>query len=605
MGSLTRRSPHRDEGGFTLVEVLLAVTIMGVVVGALSLALIVAMRSTGAATERLGDSQSAQLLTKWFAGDVQQADAVDGVDTGPGTASGCAGADEGTNVVRFRTTTAPGTSYVSYRVVQVPDEWRLVRRSCVAGQPGDAVVAAHRLQNDAAAQASVTPTQVTITVYVAGGYGYSSTGQRVLVDTPTPCTVGLAVSPSVAQLASDPGPLPGPMAVSATLSGFCPSSTSLTISPAPPGYTGPVPLSGGDGSWSLDLQSLGHSWSSGSYTLGLDGFGTTAQLQLDAPPPPQACQAGLTLSDHALTLASGGKLPKDVTVTAHSVNGACPTSLVVRFLRGPEAVELPLAAASGWTGTVASSVGTWSPGDVPFALYEPSGAWPLDTDVLALSAAAPPSGACTADLRLSHLSLTLTPAGQLPSDVQVRAENVSSGCPSNLNVYYDRGPAGSSVDLQVKRVSGWADTIRRDDGTWNARVVPILLLHGNREVSRAQLELRAAAKSNCKLVDTTPSAGPDNVPVDKKSGKTKQEIRIVMQPTTNDTTPCRGLAARFSTEDGTVLTFLVGTEGQNVTAEIPPGTGPFEAGQVVAVDIIDTWAGDAKVGTSSFKTFDQ
>src|SRR5690606_36810147 len=95
------------------------VTIMAVVSGALATALIVSMRSMADASDRMAGSQSAQLLTKWLAGDVQQADAgAGGVDTDGATPSGCATSD-GANVVRFRATSPAGaTSYVSYRVVQ-------------------------------------------------------------------------------------------------------------------------------------------------------------------------------------------------------------------------------------------------------------------------------------------------------------------------------------------------------------------------------------------------------------------------------------------------------------------------------------------------------
>ena len=607
MATLRPRA-RRDERGFTLVEVLLAVTIMGVVIGALSMAIIVAMRSTGAATERMSDSQSAQLLTKWFAGDVQQADAGGaGVDKEPTTASGCAGPDEGTNVVRFQTTTSGGTSYVSYRLVPGAEEWRLVRRACAEGQPGEAVVAAHRLQrSEAAAQATVSPTQVTITAYVESGYGYTSTGQRVLDGASTDCTAGLLVYPSAVQLATDPGPLPEPVTVTATLSGFCATGPTLSITPAPAGLAGPVPLSGSGGTWSVDLDALALQWSAGTVTLTLDGHGINATLELQAPPPPQACAAQLDLSEHALTLGSGGTLPKAVTASASGFSGACPPSLVVRYHHAGGQGELSaLEAGNGWTATAATAGSTWAPGDVVFELFEPAGTTPLDTDTLTLTAAASPGSGCTATLHLSHSSVTLTSTGALPHDIGVWLEDVSSGCPGSLKLYFDQGPSGSPPDVDLKKKDAWQGTISKNSGTWQPRVVTVYIKHGVHTVASTTLELVAPAQSNCTLVNTTPSAGPDNVAADKSTGKTKQEIRIVMQPTTNDNTPCRGLAARFTTNDGTVLTFLVVTEGQNVTAKIPSGTGPFKAGKVVAVDIIDTWAGDAKVGTSSFKTFAQ
>lgn len=51
------RGRPADEDGFTLVELVLSVTIMVVVVGSLSMALLVAMRSTTSAGERPAPSR--------------------------------------------------------------------------------------------------------------------------------------------------------------------------------------------------------------------------------------------------------------------------------------------------------------------------------------------------------------------------------------------------------------------------------------------------------------------------------------------------------------------------------------------------------------------
>lgn len=71
---------NRSEGGFTLMELLMAVTILGIIVSALAGGLIAYMRVSGETADRLGETPQIQLATTYFASDVQSAERVD-VDT--------------------------------------------------------------------------------------------------------------------------------------------------------------------------------------------------------------------------------------------------------------------------------------------------------------------------------------------------------------------------------------------------------------------------------------------------------------------------------------------------------------------------------------------
>src|SRR4051812_5416202 len=66
---------HEDEG-FTLIELLIAVTLMGMVMAALTSAMIVAFRTVDSTRETVTDSARAQLLSAYLVSDAQSADQV-------------------------------------------------------------------------------------------------------------------------------------------------------------------------------------------------------------------------------------------------------------------------------------------------------------------------------------------------------------------------------------------------------------------------------------------------------------------------------------------------------------------------------------------------
>jgi type II secretory pathway pseudopilin PulG len=66
----------RDEGGLTLIEVLVTVSLMGFVMAALSSALFVGLRTTHDTQTSLDQSNAEQLITTYVAKDIQAASAI-------------------------------------------------------------------------------------------------------------------------------------------------------------------------------------------------------------------------------------------------------------------------------------------------------------------------------------------------------------------------------------------------------------------------------------------------------------------------------------------------------------------------------------------------
>jgi prepilin-type N-terminal cleavage/methylation domain-containing protein len=69
-----------DDEGFTLIELLIAIAIMGLMLGAITSAMIVAFRTVDARRQTVTDSSGAQLLVSYLVADVQAADRVQPTD---------------------------------------------------------------------------------------------------------------------------------------------------------------------------------------------------------------------------------------------------------------------------------------------------------------------------------------------------------------------------------------------------------------------------------------------------------------------------------------------------------------------------------------------
>lgn len=181
---MTRRL--RDESGFTLVELLITIAILGVVIAPLTAALIVALRTTDETSNRLAGSNDAQLLSIWLPGDIQSAGNQSGdIVAAPTANTECSGV---TNLLRlrWRETQSTTTTYVAaYAIRSGPDgTWRLVRYSCVNGGAATTHVVARNLAATSAGSVSVTGTKVAVTLTEQAtptepaGYSFTVSGNR-------------------------------------------------------------------------------------------------------------------------------------------------------------------------------------------------------------------------------------------------------------------------------------------------------------------------------------------------------------------------------------------------------------------------------------------
>jgi prepilin-type N-terminal cleavage/methylation domain-containing protein len=117
------------ENGFTLVELLLAVSILGLIMAPLSLGFITGIRLVGRSDERFTDSRSALISAAYFASDVATANAIV-----PNDAAACGG---GTALVSFNSSDANGAvgavqnNEVSYVYdTSIATSKRLLRKYC-------------------------------------------------------------------------------------------------------------------------------------------------------------------------------------------------------------------------------------------------------------------------------------------------------------------------------------------------------------------------------------------------------------------------------------------------------------------------------------------
>jgi prepilin-type N-terminal cleavage/methylation domain-containing protein len=101
---------HRKaDRGFTIVEVLIVVTLMGVLSVVLSAAVIVVLRTNPSNAERVDDARVLQGITTWLPQDIDSTPTA-GFVTDPMKAADCAGSHAGTNLLHLTWTETVGAS---------------------------------------------------------------------------------------------------------------------------------------------------------------------------------------------------------------------------------------------------------------------------------------------------------------------------------------------------------------------------------------------------------------------------------------------------------------------------------------------------------------
>ncbi|MGE3327243.1 MAG: prepilin-type N-terminal cleavage/methylation domain-containing protein [Acidimicrobiia bacterium] len=205
------RRSHREDSGFTLIEVLLAVVIGTIVSGAAAVIMITALRGQAASSERLNTSRWASTLDVWFASDAQSATSDD-----PATNTGCSGGPSGSQVLAFHSSDAASNRVVEYRATDNGDgTWKLLRLTCTGAGVIDTVTVADGISTPLPPGQWATSNvvngyrQIRLNVTVTDGedslalsvLGTPREPSTVAVSNTGPCTL---VSPGLSFTSSDP-----------------------------------------------------------------------------------------------------------------------------------------------------------------------------------------------------------------------------------------------------------------------------------------------------------------------------------------------------------------------------------------------------------------
>jgi prepilin-type N-terminal cleavage/methylation domain-containing protein len=146
----------RNQDGFTLVELIIGVAIVGLLTTAMASALIVTLRTTGVTNKRMSESHDVQITSAYLANDVQSAASVTA-----GSGGNCSGAF--TTLATFTYATS-GNPNAVYKCGTAPNGETQVTRTFAGGTP---IVVAHFA---GAARPTVTvtydPAQPTVPVSV-------------------------------------------------------------------------------------------------------------------------------------------------------------------------------------------------------------------------------------------------------------------------------------------------------------------------------------------------------------------------------------------------------------------------------------------------------
>ncbi len=132
----------RPDGGFTLVELVVVISLVGLVTTVLAAAIVVSLRTTPSTADRLDDARATRALATWLSHDTTSAprflpeQTQGGIDLAA-TANDCGG--DGTNLLHLQWTEnsfVKTTHVANYRFVVAGGEGLIRRYSCSAVDAG-------------------------------------------------------------------------------------------------------------------------------------------------------------------------------------------------------------------------------------------------------------------------------------------------------------------------------------------------------------------------------------------------------------------------------------------------------------------------------------
>ncbi len=228
-----RRAVRRSDG-FTLPELLVTMTVLGIIVAAIAAAVIVSLKNDNRSANSLRGSRDAQTLALWLPADVQSAAPTGGIDTNAATTTGCLNSPSQTaanfNVLRLMWTETATTYFAAYRAVQpnLSQPWQLVRTYCTAGAVGNNVIVVRNLASGSSATVINNGTQLglNIATSVSGAtYSFSVTGTPRTPSGATTTTVPSSTTTTVPPTTTTTIP-PTTTTVACSFSSASPSSIS-------------------------------------------------------------------------------------------------------------------------------------------------------------------------------------------------------------------------------------------------------------------------------------------------------------------------------------------------------------------------------------------
>jgi len=160
---MTARTSRFREAGFTLVELLISISILGIIMAALGAAIFLGLKNTDITNYRMLESHDEQVLSVYFQEDAASAT---GVRRDVTTCAEASAAGE-TAVVFFKWTEGGVAKAASYFTKTVGTEKQLIRRKCSAAAIVSEPVMSHFVAVTAPAIAC-TPAPTTTSCPVSG-----------------------------------------------------------------------------------------------------------------------------------------------------------------------------------------------------------------------------------------------------------------------------------------------------------------------------------------------------------------------------------------------------------------------------------------------------
>src|SRR5271155_3721190 len=125
-----QRARSKNDRGFTLVELLIVITIVPVIIGALSAGLLAVFSLQNSVSNRLGNSTDSQIVSANYIQDVQAAQEITTANLA--TVPGCGAASE-TQLLGLEWNSSGSQIVVSYVVIQSGTTYLLERNYCASG----------------------------------------------------------------------------------------------------------------------------------------------------------------------------------------------------------------------------------------------------------------------------------------------------------------------------------------------------------------------------------------------------------------------------------------------------------------------------------------